>query len=177
MDEQARFERLYVAHAGAVRTYVRRRFKAHAADDVVADVFLVAWRRLGEVPDDPLPWLLGVARRVLANRRRSAVRDAALRGRIQLERDSAEGWPRGSDDLSETVMAALERLGEPDREALLLVAWEGLTPGQAAAALGVRANTFSARLSRAKRRFEKALAQQRAGQQPTQNKSHEEVSK
>jgi RNA polymerase sigma-70 factor (ECF subfamily) len=177
MDEQARFERLYAVHAGAVRTYVRRRSQAHAADDVVADVFLVAWRRLGEVPDDPLPWLLGVARRALANRRRSAVRDGALRGRMRFERDSVAEGPGCQDDFSETVMAALERLGEPDREALRLVAWEGLTPGQAAAALGVRANTFSARLSRAKRRFEKALAEQRAGQRPTQNQSQEEVSK
>ena len=65
MEAQARFEALYREHGGAVRRYVRRRAEAQSADDVVADVFVVAWRRLSDIPDDPLPWLLGVARRVL----------------------------------------------------------------------------------------------------------------
>ena len=82
VNAPSRFEALFRAHAGAVRTYVRRRSDAEGADDVVAEVFLVAWRRLGDVPEDPLPWLLGVARRVLANRRRRASRDAALLNRI-----------------------------------------------------------------------------------------------
>ena len=55
MDAQARFEALYREHGGAVRRYVRRRSEAQSADDVVADVFVVAWRRLGDIPDDPLP--------------------------------------------------------------------------------------------------------------------------
>jgi RNA polymerase sigma-70 factor, ECF subfamily len=69
VDDRARFEDLYSAHAGGLLGFARRRLGASEADDLVADVFLVAWRRLGDVPGDPLPWLLGVARRVLANRR------------------------------------------------------------------------------------------------------------
>jgi RNA polymerase sigma-70 factor (ECF subfamily) len=73
-----RFEALYAEHYGRVLAYVLRRAPAAVASDVVADVFLVAWRRLEQVPDDPVPWLLGVARKTLANERRSGRRRAAL---------------------------------------------------------------------------------------------------
>jgi RNA polymerase sigma-70 factor, ECF subfamily len=86
VDSQARFEALYASYNAAVRTYVRRRVDSQDADDVVADVFVTAWRRLRDVPEDPLPWLLGVARRVIANRWRGATRNAALRDRMMLER-------------------------------------------------------------------------------------------
>lgn len=149
---------MYRAHAGSVRTYVRRRSDAQTADDVVADVFVVAWRRLDDVPEDPLPWLLGVARRVLANRRRSAARDVALNRRIVFEQTGASSSGLGRAEPGDVVLRALGALREPDREALLLVGWEGLEPAQAARVLGLRANTFSARLSRARRRFAHALA-------------------
>lgn len=147
---------MYAAHNAAVRTYVRRRLDSQDADDVVADVFVIAWRRLGDVPDDPLPWLLGVARRVLANRRRGANRYAALRDRMTFERP-ADALPASTALESRAVLGALRAMREQDRETLLLVAWEGLEPAEAAKALGVSPNTFSARLSRARRRFERAL--------------------
>jgi RNA polymerase sigma-70 factor, ECF subfamily len=159
VDPQVRFEALYAAHNAAVRTYVRRRVDSQDADDVVADVFVVAWRRLRDVPEDPLPWLLGVARRVMANRWRGAARQAALRDRMISERSGRT--PRASvTPESQDVLLALSAMREKDREALLLVAWEGLKPAQAAEVLGVSANTFSARLSRARRRFERALLSQ-----------------
>src|ERR1700733_7395747 len=77
-DPQARFDALYREHSGAVKRYVLRRFDAQSADDVVADLFVICWRRLADVPDDPLPWLLAVARNVLANRRRHDARQNAL---------------------------------------------------------------------------------------------------
>ena len=169
VDAQARFEAVYRAHAGAVRTYVRRRSDAQTADDVVADVFVVAWRRLDDVPDDPLPWLLGVARRTLANSRRTAARDAALKGRIVFERSADATHER--DD---AVLRALGMPREADREALLLVGWEGLDPPQAAVVLRVRPNTFSARLSRARRRFARALAAERR-QSDEHSRSEDEV--
>ncbi len=158
MDAQARFDALYREHAGEVRRYVRRRWDTQSADDVVADVFVVAWRRLGDVPDDSLPWLLGVARRMLANRRRSDARDQALRNRIRSEQFRAPAT--GEADASragEAVWIALSMLSERDREALLLTAWEGLSTARAARVVGVRANTFAARLYRARRRFAHAL--------------------
>jgi RNA polymerase sigma-70 factor (ECF subfamily) len=158
VDARSRFDVLYRSHAGAVRTYVRRRSEAEGADDLVADVFLVVWRRLDDVPEDPLPWLLGVARRVLANRRRRASREAALFDRLAFEPASAASAEFVGRESARAVVRALGALRESDREALLLVAWEGLSPGQAATVMGVRPNTFAARLSRARRRFAHALA-------------------
>ena len=161
MDAQARFDALYRENAGEVRRYVRRRWDTQSADDVVADVFVVAWRRLSDVPEDPLPWLLGVARRILANRRRGDARDHALRDRIRSDQFSAPA--PGEAEASrggEAVWVALSGLSERDREALLLVAWEGLSTARAARVVGVRANTFAARLYRARRRFAHALRAQ-----------------
>jgi RNA polymerase sigma factor (sigma-70 family) len=158
MDPRSWFEQVHRTHAGAVRTYAGRRSDPQTADEVVADVFLVAWRRLGDVPkDDPLPWLLAVARRTLANRRRTAVREFALRARVRSHSPEPILWPHDRSEIDEAVLGALAQLNEHDREALLLVAWEGLTPAQAAVVVGVRANTFSTRLSRARRRFQRVL--------------------
>jgi RNA polymerase sigma-70 factor (ECF subfamily) len=176
MDAQTQFDALYREHAGDVRRYVRRRWDAQSADDVVADVFVVAWRRLADLPDDPLPWLLGVARRILANRRRGDAREHALRERIRTEQFTT-ALPSGADSrlAGENVWIALGRLSERDREVLLLVAWEGLSTARAARVLGVRANTFAARLYRARRRFAHALGgtdANDAGQRPGST-SHE----
>jgi RNA polymerase sigma-70 factor, ECF subfamily len=158
VESRARFEALYRAHAGAVLAYARRRTDGATADDVVADVFLTAWRRLADVPSDPLPWLLGIARRILANRRRGEARSAALHHRL-----ARTAQPQASDDrrggsLDEKVESALRALSDRDREILLLVAWDGLEPARAARALGVRPGTFAVRLHRARRRLAKLLA-------------------
>jgi len=157
VDSQARFEALYAAHNAAVRTYVCRRVDSQDADDVVADVFVIAWRRLRDVPEDPLPWLIGVARRVMANRWRGVTRQAALRDRLMSER-SRLASPASTIPQSRCVLRALSAMRESDRETLLLVAWEGFAPARAAEVLGISPNAFSARLSRARRRFERALA-------------------
>jgi RNA polymerase sigma-70 factor (ECF subfamily) len=170
VDPQGRFEALYAAHNAAVRTYVRRRVDSQDADDVVADVFVIAWRRLRDVPEDSLPWLLGVARRVMANRWRGATRDAALRDRMRFERPRLAPSASMTPDSRQEVLRALSTMREKDRETLLLVAWEGLEPAQAAKVLGVNPNTFSARLSRARRRFDRALAAE-TGQQETEHGS------
>lgn len=170
VESRAHFEMLYREHAGAVRSYVRRRSDAQTADDVVADVFVTAWRRLRVIPDDPLPWLLGVARRTLANRRRGWAREEALRERMTFEQrqGSSTGSVRSESD--EAVLRALGALSGRDREALLLVGWEGLEPAQAARVLGVNPNTFAARMYRARRRFARALAADR-GQSDQERRS------
>jgi RNA polymerase sigma-70 factor (ECF subfamily) len=61
VQRRSRLEGLFSAHAGAVRAYARRRVDPVAADDAVSEVFVIAWRRLDDVPDDALPWLLGLA--------------------------------------------------------------------------------------------------------------------
>jgi RNA polymerase sigma-70 factor, ECF subfamily len=157
MDPQARFDALYREHAGAVTRYVRRRCTAESVEDAVADVFVVAWRRLDEMPDDPLPWLLGVARRTLSNHRRGDARADALRHRLRAEQSAGGGALHAGEPQPEAVWEALGRLSERDREVLLLVAWEGLSTARAAAVLGIGANACAARLYRARRRLGRAL--------------------
>jgi RNA polymerase sigma-70 factor (ECF subfamily) len=154
---RAQFEQLYRAHADRVHAYALRRTTPGAADDVVAEVFLVVWRRLHQVPDEPLPWLLGVARKVLANRRRSDSRAAALRDRLA-DPGSRPYTSPVSAEVDDRVQRALAGLGERDRELLLLIAWEGLRVSEAAEVLGVRSNTLSVRLHRARQRLARALA-------------------
>jgi RNA polymerase sigma-70 factor (ECF subfamily) len=152
---QSRFEELYRQYAGRVRAYALRRIDPSLADDVVADVFLIAWRRLSELPPDPLPWLLGTARRVLANRRRGEQRAHALRDRLGSQRRPSEAAPAALDH---RVAAALSELGQRDRELLMLIAWEGLSVAEAAVVLGARAGTVAVRLHRARQRFAQALS-------------------
>lgn len=157
MDRQARFERLYRTHAGAVRAYaVRRALSDAIADDVVSDVFLVVWRRLDDVPDRPVPWLLSIARRALANRRRSERRAAALNDRLA----SLRGPFASSPETDDRLLDALASLPERDRELLMLVAWEGLEPREIAQLLGVRPGTVAVRLHRARGRLAATLARQ-----------------
>jgi RNA polymerase sigma-70 factor, ECF subfamily len=158
------FEALYHAHAGAVRGYALRRTTPAQADDVVAEVFLIAWRRLDDIPTDARVWLLGVARKVLANERRSSARQQAVRGRLEHDaRTFPERAPTAEQSLTldpaaQHVMDALRSLRESDREALLLIVWEELSHKEAARVLGVRESTFGVRLHRARRRLERALA-------------------
>ena len=165
MNARRRFERLYGEHAGRVKAYALRRVGSEAAaDEVVSDVFLVVWRRLDSVPDDPLPWLLGVARNAVANRHRSERRATALHARIAGSERAPVTNPPGPGDLLDSgdpVVRALAQLPDRDRELLMLVAWEGLEPAQLARVLGVSRGTAGVRLHRARRRLATALATDR----------------
>jgi RNA polymerase sigma-70 factor (ECF subfamily) len=157
MDPETRFENLYRAHADQVQAYALRRTSPAAADDVVSETFLVAWRRLPEVPPQPLPWLLGVARRVLANRRRTESRADALTRRLAGTEPTVQPAHDVDDELNQRVRHALAGLTDRDRELLMLVAWEGLRVHEAAEVLGVRSGPLAVRLHRARRRLAEAL--------------------
>lgn len=178
---RARFEGLFDEHHRAVLGYALRRAGGpHDAADVVAETFLVAWRRIDDVPfgDDTRPWLFGVARRVLANHHRGERRRTQLSARLGEQLSAqltspAEGAASGSPDgpLAEVGLAgplgpALAALAPDDREILLLTAWEGLTPAQIATALDLRGSTVRSRLRRARQRLELALGHP-AGGEPT----------
>jgi RNA polymerase sigma-70 factor (ECF subfamily) len=171
MDSRVLFEVMYRAHCQAVSAFVRRRSPASSADDVVAEVFLTAWRRLEDAPDDQLAWLLGIARGVLANRRRSEHRASALRTRLVTEASAGQPGVQDSPEHRTPVMRALEGLGERDREVLLLVAWDGLDRAQAARVIGVTSGTFAVRLHRARRRLARAVAAETTTQQPAGERS------
>jgi len=157
----ARLEALFVEHSQAVAKYARRRCPSEAVDDVVAETFLVAWRKSGAIPPDPLPWLLAIARRVISTQRRSARRRGFLIARL-LQTGSASPTDEATEvDLQASVRHALEHLTSADREALTLSAWDDLTSAQAAAVLGIKPAAYRARVSRALRRLERQLAAER----------------
>lgn len=137
-----------------VLAYALRRTDRATAEDVVAETFVIAWRRLDDVPESPLPWLLGVARRVLANQRRGERRRRALVDRLSVGAPAPSTLDGAPQDRALTALAAL---GERDREALLLHAWECLDHAEAGAVMGCSAAAFAVRLHRARRRFEREL--------------------
>lgn len=156
-DDRDRFERLYRENFRAVLRFAAARIDPERAKDVAAETFLVAWRRLDEVPAEARPWLLGVARKVIAGQFRSESRREALALRLRAERDEESSDLAAAVADREEVLAAFAALREPDREALRLVAWDGLTPAEAAEVLDVTRLAFIVRLHRARRRLERAL--------------------
>ena len=154
-ERRARLEALFAAHAPGVLGYARRRTDAATADDVLSDVFVVAWRRLEQIPPDALPWLLACARHILADVRRSERRRGALVRRIAERVPTCEPSPELTDG---SLGQALISLRAPDRELLLLLAWDGLSSEQAATVLGCSQRTLSMRLHRARKRLSAALA-------------------
>src|SRR3954471_12073353 len=146
---EMRFRSVF-SHLGAVAAYARRR-GSKDADALAAEAMTIAWRRLADVPeDDPRPWLYATARNLLlAEARRSAHPAGTTAEAIQPAPELHEIDPE--------LRAALGSLSHLDREALLLVAWEDLTPTQAAHALGINPTAFRVRLLRARRRLQAAL--------------------
>ena len=156
------FEALWTAHHDSVLAYCRRRAPADMAADATTATFAVLWRRIAVPPADPLPWLYAVARRELANRRRAQSRFGAFLGRLSNDR-SVAGAEVATDASIQAMdrssaRTALGRLRPDDRELLMLIAWEGLSPTEAAASLGISIPTFSVRLHRARQRLESELA-------------------
>lgn len=175
VDARVRFEALYGAHCGAVRSFVHRRVSPATADDVVSDVFVTAWRRLSEAPEDEVTWLLGIARGVIANRRRGEARRQALHERLVATAvvEVDPGPERGASESG--LLGALASLSERDQELLRLVAWDGLDRARAAQVLGISASLFSLRLHRARRRLARALAGQETAEQRAGDQSSLEV--
>jgi len=150
---EARFRNVF-AHLGAVTAYARRRGSSDA-DAIAAEVMTIAWRRLADVPeDDPRPWLYATARNLVY----SELRKAETARRHQHELAEAPPAPEAFE-LDPQLGAALSGLSPLDREALLLTAWEELTPKEAAWALGIKPTAFRVRLLRARRRVEAKLAE------------------
>jgi RNA polymerase sigma factor (sigma-70 family) len=148
---EARFRAVF-SHLGAVAAYARRRGNRDS-DAIAAEVMTIAWRRLADVPvDDPRPWLFTTARNLLlADARRSS------RPAVWEPEQQAAATPADLGELDPALDAALRSLSQLDREALLLVAWEDLTPTQAARSLGINATAFRVRLLRARRRLRAKL--------------------
>jgi RNA polymerase sigma factor (sigma-70 family) len=152
MTPQEDFRRLYEEHWTAVLRYCRRRASAEIADEALNETFLIAWRRLDDVPRDARTWLIGVARKVLANYWRRERRRQALQDRLAATEWRPVAPPEDPAD-AEALRRALSELSELDREALMLVYWDGLSPTQAAAVLEASPVAVRVRLHRARRRL------------------------
>ncbi len=157
MSDEEDFTAMFRAHYPRVLAFVSRRTDPFRAHDVVADTFATAWRHAGRLPADPLPWLYRVARNSLANADRADRRQTRLAERIAR---------RGVDPAPDHALAvvadaglrqALRALSAADREALLLIGWEGLDHAAAARVLGCSAVTFKVRVHRARRRLARLL--------------------
>jgi RNA polymerase sigma-70 factor (ECF subfamily) len=150
---EARFRAVF-SHLGAVTAYARRRGSLDA-DALAAEVMTIAWRRLADVPgDDPRPWLYATARNLLLAERRKAATARRHQSELAVDEPAPQVF-----ELDPQLAAALSELSPIDREALLLTAWEELTPKEAARALGIKPTAFRVRLLRARRRVEAKLAE------------------
>jgi len=157
-DVDAVFDRCFQAHYADLLRFAARRVRdAAEAEDVLAETFAVAWRRRDSIPDPALPWLFGVARRVLANRRRTERRADQLAARLASEPPPAVADPSELVACRAAVLAAFAELSETDREVLRVVAWDGLDPAEAARVLGCSRAALKVRLHRARRKLERKL--------------------
>ena len=153
-----RFTRIYRADYERVLGYALRRASAEAAREATDETFLIAWRRLADVPEPALPWLLVTARNVLSVQRRSGLRGDALlaevaRGtEVLFRRDVSDAVVERS-----VVLQAVAALPESDREALMLTVWDGLGHRDAARVAACSVGAFAVRLHRARRRLRTEL--------------------
>lgn len=137
--------------------FVERRVPADEAEDIVSTVYLTAWRRFGELPEDARPWLFAVARKTMANQTRGWLRRRALDVRLT----TTEDQHAYDDAIGAAARLDLQRawrtLSAADREVLALIAFDGLTAEQAATVLNCRRSAFTMRLARARQRLQAAL--------------------
>ncbi|GAA1562201.1 sigma-70 family RNA polymerase sigma factor [Actinomadura kijaniata] len=156
-DAERRFTAIYDSCRQRVWAYACARAGGQIADEVVSETFAIAWRRFGDIPEPPLPWLLGVARNVLRDGHRAEARRAAFTAEL------AHWTPPPGGDVAEdvtermAVLRAMAELPDGDREVLILTAWQGLSPREAARVLGCRPAALRVRLHRARRRLTKAV--------------------
>jgi RNA polymerase sigma factor (sigma-70 family) len=150
---------LFHEYQPRIQQFARRRVGADAAQEIVAETFLVAWRRLHDIPSPALPWLYRVATLEVANFQRRQIRA------LQVERAIRESLPsggspqqRGHDDdtdIAQVIARAFESLGAADQEILRLATWDGLTSAEGAVVLDCSISAYRVRLHRARSRLAK----------------------
>jgi RNA polymerase sigma-70 factor (ECF subfamily) len=161
-----RFAILVRRRAPAIQRYVTRRIGTEAAEDVVAETFLVAFRqRAGYADDgrDSLPWLYGIATRLVHRHWRSEASQLRLLARTGTDPVTEPFTERvdaavSADSAKARLAGALAQLPASQRDALLLLVWAELSYDQIAAATGVPMGTVQSRISRARQRLRKQLA-------------------
>lgn len=156
-DRRELLDGWFRAYANRVLAYLLHRTDPQTAQDVLQEVFVTAFRKAEQVPQPPLGWLFGTARRLLANKHRGHRRHDQLIARL-LDDASKEADPDLAE-VKEAFLQTLATLSPGDREVLTLTGWYDLTPREAAEALGTSAATYAVRLHRARKRLAAALDQ------------------
>lgn len=164
MTEAEHFRRLFDDHYGPVVAFAVRRTPDPAdGADIAAETFAIAWRRIAVVPaGHERAWLFAVARKVLANWRRGTRRRGALAERLcdDLRDEARRLAAPATGSMAAIVGEAMTTLRSADREVLQLVAWDGLTPAEAAVVLSISAEAARTRLHRARTRLRQILVAQ-----------------
>ena len=155
-ERERQFRLLYERNYAPITAYVRRRVNQGDGSeaDIVAEVFIVAWRRFPDVPVQPneLPWLYGVARNLVANHFKNVQRSNDLTDRLVIEEGVATDFERDMSDLNGRVRHALAQLSELDREIFRLIHWEELSHEEVGQSLGITAKAVERRVARARRK-------------------------
>lgn len=152
LNDSERLTTLFIAHVADIRRFARRRVGADAAEEIVAQTFLAAWRHIERVPDPPLPWLYRTANLEIANLLRSKGR----RERFAVAwPDEDLGEPDQVTDLQRTIIDAFQSLDPLDQEVLRLAIWDQVSSAEGAVALGCSVAAYRVRLHRARSRLAK----------------------
>jgi RNA polymerase sigma-70 factor (ECF subfamily) len=165
-----RFTVLYDEYYSRVYAYAVSRFGRQLADEVVSEVFLIAWQRICDLPQPALPWLLTVARNTALSQFRAAARQQSIAAELAAWASEAEADVAVAVADRLTVIRALTALSVQDRELLTLVAWHGLSASAAAQVVGCSAAAYFVRLHRARKRLERALNE--SAQDPAVRRQH-----
>jgi RNA polymerase sigma-70 factor (ECF subfamily) len=159
-EQEARFTRLYERYYRNVFGYVVLRVALHAAEDVTGEVFTTAWRKIDEIPERALPWLLGVARNLIRQSYGAADQARRLVDRLAGLTTDADlhAWDAADHVVArDQALAALQTLSPKEAEAVTLTAWYGFEPVEAARVAGCSRAAFVVRLHRGRRRLARAL--------------------
>lgn len=161
ISRRNRFESIAGEVFDPLQRYLLRRARRDMVDDVLSEVMLVVWRRIDDIPAGAeLPWCYGVARRILANHRRSEHRHLRLVDRLDAEPQPPDPGVEDSDPLGPELEQAISQLNRDDRELVRLWAWEQLEPREIAVVVGSNPNSVSLRLTRVKKRLLSHLERQ-----------------
>ena len=161
VDRCALLDTWFRAYADRVLAYLQHRTDPQTAQDLLQEVFMIAFAKAPELPQPPLGWLFGTARRVLANRYRGRRRQDELIARLIENADPVTDVDADSDgrcrELQQAFAQTLATLSTADRDVLTLTGWYDLTPAEAADALGCSPAAYAVRLHRARKRLARAL--------------------
>jgi len=159
MERRSRFDRLYRAHVDRVMNYCLRHLAPSHAEDAVAETFLIAWRRIDDVPEPAVGWLIITARHTIYTRYRAQAKAQTLVERLARITSLAAEATDVTVERREMLLTALDSLTEDEREALFLTAWDGLSGEDAADVIGCRPGALRMRLHRARQKLSEALGE------------------